>query len=102
APGLFVLALIALLVVPVGSAARLTQHQTSAGPTQSKVAVPATRSHQAASHIDVSDRFQLDPATLTDQVDVPHIGAASTIASPAQPFGDAHRGDALARGPPAL
>lgn len=101
APGLFVLALIALLVVPVGSAARLTHHQASAGPAQSKVAVSATRSHQMASHVDVSDRFQLDPATLTEQVDAPDTGAASTIARTALPFADGHRGDPSARGPPA-
>ncbi len=102
APGFFVLALIALLFVPVGSAARLAQHQTSAGPTQSKAAVSATRTHQVASHVDVSDRFQLDPVTPSDEQDTPQASEPAAIDLPLEQRAEGHDGVPAARGPPVL
>src|SRR5690349_7971830 len=96
-PGLFVLALIALLVVPVGSAARPTHHPTSAGPTQSKTAITVARTHQAAAHVDVSDRFQLDPTTPPDELDAPEAVTTPSIDLSLESYAEGHGRDPAVR-----
>ena len=102
APGVFVLALIALLVVPVGGAARLTHHQSFAGPTQSKTAVSAARTPQAIAHADLSDRLQLDPTTPPLGLDAPFAVGIAAIDLPSASSVEGHGSDPFARGPPAL
>lgn len=102
ASGVFVAALIALLVVPVGSASRPSQSHTTAGQTHTKAVAPAARSLQVAAFATLDHHLQLDPAALPDVPDPVSgdpVAAADTALSPAiagAPF------EPTVRGPPAL
>lgn len=102
ASGLFVVALVALLVVPVGSAARLPQTQAAAGSTHSKATASAARTHQASSHFNPSDRFQLDPVTPPDVADELTDLELGPIEDLSQPSAEGERTEPTVRGPPAL
>ena len=101
ASGVFFVALIALLVVPVGSVAHLPQTTAAVGGTASKAAPAAARTHHTAAKFSAPDRLQLDPATPPDltaeaaAVTSPAIDHRARTSAPVE--GD----DPTARGPPA-
>lgn len=102
ASGVFVLALFALLIVPIGSVARQPNAQTSAGTPKSKVAPVAARTHHASSQDTVSDRFHLDPVTPPDATVELLRPTPSLTDHGSQPSPDIQRTDPAVRGPPAL
>lgn len=102
ASGVFILALFALLIVPVGSVARLPHAQTAASSPNAKVTTVAARTHHAISHDNTSDRFQLDPVTpLEATVEFTQV-TPGPIDHPSRLSAEIVHSDPTVRGPPAL
>ncbi len=97
----FLIVLVALLIVPVGSAGRAAQTHATAGQAHGKAVAPAVRSTQVAAPL-ATDHFQLDPTTPADEV-VEMVGQSVTVEDftpRTMPVGAAL--DSTSRGPPAL
>ncbi len=102
ASGVFILALLALLIVPVGSMARPPHSTTTVGSPKVNVATVQARTHHAASHESSTDRFQLDPVTPPDATVEPTHATPSPVDQLLLPSPEIQLGDPTVRGPPAL
>ncbi len=100
--GVFVLALFGLLVVPVGSVARQSNAQLSAGTPKAKVVPAAARAHLPTSHDNTPDRLQLDPVTPPVASVQPSQPTPKLVDHSSQPSPEIQLSDPVVRGPPAL
>lgn len=101
ASGLFFIALMALLVVPVGSVANLPHTGAAVGSAATKVAPPAARTSHAPTKFSATDRLQLDPTTPPDITDEPAPAGPVRIDHRAWTSAPIEGDDPTARGPPA-